>query len=116
MAVRPGEIESVVKDGILVIRVHKLELKSAEAERLIEVVFDEQGSDCEQILFNFEEVEYINSTVMSAISRVSVARDLRVVGLQYGVERILDTMGLLQFLDRSETEEEALRAFAHEAD
>lgn len=112
MAIRPGEFETSVQDGILRIRVHKAELKSAEAEYLVEVVFDEQGVDCDRVLVNFAEVEYINSTVMSALSRISVARDLRVVAVQPGVERILDTMGLLQFLDRCPTEEAALEAFA----
>jgi anti-anti-sigma regulatory factor len=78
-------------------------------------VFDEPGGDCEQIVMNFTEVEYINSTVMSALSRISVARELRVVGMQDGVAKILDTMGLLQFLDRSESEAAALEALAAEA-
>jgi anti-anti-sigma factor len=115
MAVRPGEFETHIQDGIVRIRIHKAELKSAEAEHLVEAVFDGAGGDCERVLLNFAEVEYINSTVMSALSRISVARDLRVVGMQSGVERILDTMGLLQFLDRCPTEEAALQAFAHEA-
>ena len=115
MARRPGDFETSIQDGILLVRVHKGELKSGEAEHLIEVVFDEEGGDCEQILLNLTEVEYINSTVMSALSRISVARDLRVVGMQPGVERILDTMGLLQFLDRSSSEDEARQSFAAEA-
>lgn len=112
MAVRPGEFETEVRDGILRIRVHKAELKAAEAEYLVEVVFDELGGDCDRVLLNLAEVEYVNSTVMSALSRVSVARDLRVVAMQPSVERILDTMGLLQFLDRCPTEEAALEEFA----
>lgn len=112
MTIRPGQFESEIKDGVLVIRVYKEELKSKDAEHLVELVFDEPGGDCEQIVMNFTEVEYINSTVMSAMSRISVAREMRVVGMQDGVARILDTMGLLQFLDRSATEEAAFEAFA----
>jgi len=110
MSIRPGEFESQIQDQILLIRVHKEELKSMDAEHLVELVFDEPGGDCERIVLNFSEVEYINSTVMSALSRISVARDLRVVGMQDGVARILDTMGLLQFLDRSDDEASAIEA------
>ena len=115
MSIRPGQFETEIQDTILVIRVHKEELKSRDAEHLVELVFDEPGGDCEQILLNFTEVEYINSTVMSAMSRISVAREMRVVGMQDGVARILDTMGLLQFLDRSATEEAAVTSFAADA-
>lgn len=104
MSIRPGQFETEIHEGILVLRIHKAELKSRDAEHLIDLVFDEPGGDCEQIILNLTDVEYINSTVMSAMSRISVARDLRVVGMQDGVTRILDTMGLLQFLDRSADE------------
>ncbi|MHC5019012.1 MAG: STAS domain-containing protein, partial [Planctomycetota bacterium] len=74
MSIRPGQFETEIKDDVLVVRVYKAELKSKEAEHLVELVFDEPGGDCEQIVMNFTEVEYINSTVMSALSRISVAR------------------------------------------
>lgn len=112
MPTRPNEVETRVEHGVLVVRFHKAELKSADAERLIEVVFDEAPGDADRVVLNFSEVEYINSTVMSALSRVSVARELRIVGMQATVEKILDTMGLLQFLDRSPDEATAVRELA----
>ncbi len=115
MSIRPGQFETEIQDGVLMLRVHKEELKSKDAEHLVELVFDEPGGECEQIVLNLSDVEYINSTVMSALSRISVARDLRVVAMQEGVARILDTMGLLQFLDRCDDEATALESLAADA-
>ena len=65
MSIRPGQFETDIQDAILFIRVHKEELKSKDAEHLIELVFDEPGGDCEQIVLTLSEVEYINSTESS---------------------------------------------------
>ncbi len=105
---RRESFESQVTDGVLVVRSLVSEMKAPEAERLIELVFDEFEGD--EVVLNLTPVGYINSTVMSALSRVAVAKNLRVVGLQAPVQGILDTMGLLQFLDMAPSEEDAIKS------
>ena len=100
------------KDEILFIRFSKDELKIQDAERIIEIAFDlEESWDIEKVILMMTGVTYTNSTVISAIGRLADAKDLRIVDMHPKVVNIMETMGLLSFLELSPSLEEAVGSF-----
>src|SRR5574341_683484 len=101
-----------VVEGILVVRAQVNSLKGSEAMRLLEIVFDEYS--CDQIVVNLSGVRQIESAMIGALTRIAGAKEVRVVGLPDHSTKVLATMGLLNILDRSPTEDEAIKAFRAE--
>jgi anti-anti-sigma factor len=100
------------KDEILIVRFSKDELKIQDAERIIEIVFDlEESWDIENVILIMTGVTYTNSTVISAVGRIADAKDLRIVDMHPKVVNIMDTMGILSFLELAPTLEEAIGSF-----
>ncbi|GEM_PF-2792548 len=105
-------IEHRYENDVLVIGFHKEELKLQDAERIIEIVFDvEESWDIDQVVLDMTDVTYTNSTVISAVGRIADAKDMRVVNMHPKVQAIMDTMGLLPFLEQSPSVEAALKSF-----
>ena len=105
-------IEHAYKDDVLVIRFSKEELKLQDAERIIEIVFDlEESWDIDKVMLLMTGVTYTNSTVISAIGRLADAKDLRIVDMHPKVQGIMDTMGLLPFLELFPDPESAWASF-----
>ncbi|MHC5036799.1 MAG: STAS domain-containing protein [Planctomycetota bacterium] len=97
---------------ILIVTFTKEELKLQDAERIIEIVFDLEDSwDIENVILVMEGVTYTNSTVISAIGRIADAKDLRVISMHPKVQAIMDTMGLLPFLEEAPSVEAAIESF-----
>ncbi|MHC4601440.1 MAG: STAS domain-containing protein [Planctomycetota bacterium] len=100
------------KDEILIVRFDKDELKIQDAERIIEIVFDlEESWDVENVILVMTGVTYTNSTVISAVGRIADAKDLRIVDMHPKVQNIMETMGLLSFLELAPTLEDAIGSF-----
>ena len=75
-------------------------------------MFDvEESWDIENVILVMTGVTYTNSTVISAIGRIADAKDLRIVDMHPKVLSIMDTMGLLSFLELAPTLEEAIGSF-----
>ncbi|MCU0723891.1 MAG: hypothetical protein MUC63_09810 [Planctomycetes bacterium] len=107
-----ADIEHEYRDDVLVISFGKEELKLQDAERIIEIVFDLETSwSIQKIVLDMNGVTYTNSTVISAIGRLADAKDLRVVNLHAKVQAILDTMGLLPFLEFAPDVDAAIASF-----
>jgi len=105
-------IEHEYRDEVLLIRFAKEELKLQDAERIIEIVFDlEESWSIQKVILDMAGVTYTNSTVISAIGRLADAKDLRIVSMHAKVQAIMDTMGLLPFLEFSPSVDEALAGF-----
>jgi anti-anti-sigma factor len=105
-------IEYVYHEDILILRFNKEELKLEDAEQIIEVVFDIEDSwDIDNVVLIMTGVTYTNSTVISAIGRIADAKDLRVVDMHPKVQAIMDTMGLLPFLELAPSLEAAVESF-----
>lgn len=99
-------------NDVLFLSFEKEELKLEDAERMVEIVFDlEEHWDVDKIVFEMEKVAYVNSSVISAISRIADAKDLKIVRMSEKVSSIMDTMGLLAFLDLFDSTEEAMKDF-----
>lgn len=105
-------IEHRYQNDVLIIRFNQDELKLQDAERVIEIVFDlEESWDIDNVILDMEKVTYTNSTVISAVGRIADAKDLRIVNMHPKVNAIMDTMGLLPFLELSPDLETALKSF-----
>jgi len=103
-------------NDILFLSFEKEDLKLEDAEQMVEIVFDHEDHwEVEKIVFEMGKVEYMNSTAISAISRIADAKDLKIVQMTPKVGAIMDTMGILPFLEIFESTEEALKDF-NEAD
>jgi len=97
---------------ILGVSFNKDELKLEHAERIVEIVFDlEEHWDVDKIVFEMSKVEYVNSSFISAIGRIADAKELKIVSMTRKVANIMETMGLLSFLDIFESTEDALKDF-----
>ncbi len=104
-------IYKLVKD-VLFVGFEKEELKLEDAERIVEIVFDiEAHLDVEKVVFEMGKVTYVNSSMISAIGRIADAKDLKIVKMTEKVAKIMDTMGLISFLDLYDSVEDALRDF-----
>ena len=104
-------IEYVYHEDILLLRFHKEELKLEDAERIIEIVFDLEDSwDIDNVILIMTGVTYVNSTVISAVSRIADAKDLRIVDMHAKVKDVMETMGILSFLELAPTLEAAIES------
>lgn len=101
-----------IKDDTLIIRFSKEDLKLPDAERIIEIVFDDEDAwDIDQVVLIMSGVQYVNSTVISAVGRLADAKDLRIVDMQPKVQAIMETMGLLSFLELVDDLDDAMKSF-----
>jgi len=104
-------IEYVYHEDILLLRFHKEELKLEDAERIIEIVFDLEDSwDIDNVILVMTGVTYVNSTVISAVSRIADAKDFRIVDMHPKVKDVMETMGILAFLELAPTLEAAIES------
>ncbi|MCI0340505.1 MAG: STAS domain-containing protein [Planctomycetales bacterium] len=109
MGAEPAAFDFRIVEGVLVIRARVNALRGPEAMRLLEIAFDEYEG--EKVVVNLSGVRQIESAMIGALTRIGGAKEVRVVGLPDHSTKVLATMGLLNILDRSPTEEEALKAF-----
>jgi anti-anti-sigma regulatory factor len=106
------EIIHKTVNGILFLSFEKEELKLEDAEKMVEIVFDlEENWEVDRIVMEFAKVDYVNSSMISAISRIADAKDLKIVQMTEKVKAIMDTMGILPFLDVFDNTEDALKDF-----
>ena len=99
-------------NDVLFLSFEKEELKLEDAERIVEIVFDdEENWETEKVVFEFSKVTYVNSTVISAIGRMADAKELKIVGMTEKVRNIMDMMGILPFLDLYDDIGSALKDF-----
>ena len=99
-------------DGIVHVRVHHREVKKPEAQELVEAVFTRTKDRTDRVLLDLSETAYVNSSGLSAITKIAVERNCRVVLTAEDVLKVMDLMGFLALLRICATEDEALRSFA----
>lgn len=100
------------QDGVLVIEVGYLEVKRPEAQEMIDAVFSRTGDKNDRILLDFSRSKYINSSGMSAITKVAVERNCQIVLTNRDILKVIDLMGFLPLLNINESFEEAFKAFS----
>jgi anti-anti-sigma regulatory factor/type II secretory pathway pseudopilin PulG len=99
------------ENGILKVIVHFREVKRPEAQELVGGVFDRTSDKTDRIMVDLSEVAYVNSSGLSAITKIAVERDCRLVLTAEDVIKVMDLMGFLPLLTICATQEEALRSF-----
>jgi anti-anti-sigma regulatory factor len=98
-------------EGILRVTVGYEEMKRPEAQELIDQVFEATEEKSDRILLDFSTTSYINSSGMSAITKIAVERDCQIVLTNKDILKVIDLMGFLPLLNINETLDEALAAF-----
>jgi anti-anti-sigma regulatory factor len=96
---------------LLVVRVHYREVKRPEAQELVAGVFERTDAKDDRVLVDLTNTAYVNSSGLSAITKIAVERNCRLLLTADDVIKVMDLMGFLPLLTICATEEEARRSF-----
>ncbi len=107
-----GGLEVEKKEGILRVKVNYREVKKPEAQEMVDAIFSQTRAKEDRVLLDLANTSYVNSSGLSAITKIALERDCRIVLTTDDVIKVMDLMGFLPLLQICATEAEALRAFA----
>lgn len=91
-----ANLASEVRDDRLIVRVRAKNVKLAESEQLIRVVF-ETHKGVARVIIDLQGVEYLGSSAISALVRIAIERRLRLVHVTEAVVKTMRTMGVASY-------------------
>jgi anti-anti-sigma regulatory factor len=101
-------------NDILVVEIQYDDMKRPEAQELIDLIFGITEEKSDRVLLDCSKAAYINSSGMSAVTKIAVERNCQIVLTSPDILKIIDLMGFLPLLNINESYEEAMSAFADE--
>ena len=105
-------IEYEMHGDVLHVRIGGPDFVMEQAQDVVELVFEELDEEPpEDIILDLTGVNYINSSGISVVIRLNLERNLRLVNPSSMVTDILELTGILPFVPRFETVEEAIASF-----
>ncbi|MCI0342798.1 MAG: STAS domain-containing protein [Planctomycetales bacterium] len=107
-----GGLDVEKREGILRVKVSYREVKKPEAQEMVDAIFSQTRTKEDRVLLDLSNTSYVNSSGLSAITKIALERDCRIVLTTDDVIKVMDLMGFLPLLQICATEAEALRAFA----
>jgi len=102
-----------IKD-ILVVEIQYDDMKRPEAQELIDLIFGITEEKSDRVLLDCSKAAYINSSGMSAVTKIAVERNCQIVLSSPDILKIIDLMGFLPLLNINESYDEAMSAFSDE--
>jgi anti-anti-sigma factor len=82
-----------------------------QAQDIVDLVFEEMDEGPQDIVLDLTDVNYINSSGISVVIRLNLERNLRLVNPTPMVSDILQLTGVLPFVPKFSTIDEAIASF-----
>ncbi|MHC4779005.1 MAG: STAS domain-containing protein [Planctomycetota bacterium] len=101
-------IEYEVRDDVLHLRVPGRDFVMEQAQDFVDLVFDEMDEGPTDVVLDLTPVVYINSSGISVVIRMNLERTLRLVNPSPMVSDILELTGVLPFVPKYDTVDEAV--------
>jgi anti-anti-sigma factor len=79
-----------------------------QAQDIVEVIFEQLDDGPQDVILELTPVAYINSSGISVVIRMNLERNLRLVSPSPMVSDILELTGVLPFVPKFDTVEEAV--------
>lgn len=80
-----------------------------DAYLLLKQIEDEAAGQRTELIVDIRKLEYIGSQGVSALIKLALSHNLRLVGLPANVKKTFEALGLVKFLKVNLTQEEALK-------
>lgn len=100
-----------VQDDVLNLSLPGPDFVMEQAQDLVELVFESMEEGPNDVVLDLSGVGYINSSGISVIIRLNLERNLRLVNPSRMVSEILELTGVLPFVPRFGSLEEAIASF-----
>jgi len=107
-----NNIEYAVRDEILHISLPGKDFVMEQAHEMVDLVFEKMDDGPKDIVLDLSGVEYINSSGISVVIRMNLEKNVRLVNPSPMVSDILELTGVLPFVPRFDSVEEAVASFA----
>lgn len=104
-----------ITGGVLVLRPAHAKLRDPDADALIDLVFD-GGPMGRKIVIDLEPVDYVSTSVLSALTRVATEHRVRLVSVSGALERLFRVLGVAQYFHRCASVADALDDLGVESD
>ncbi|MHC4599333.1 MAG: STAS domain-containing protein [Planctomycetota bacterium] len=101
-------IQYEVLDGVIHLRVPGRDFVMEQAQDIVEVIFEQLDDGPQDVILELTPVAYINSSGISVVIRMNLERNLRLVSPSPMVSDILELTGVLPFVPKFDTVEEAV--------
>ncbi len=109
-SVTSTNVAAELSGGRLVIRFHSKKVTLVESEQLIRIAF-ETHQDVARVLVDLKGVEYLGSSAVSALVRLAIERQLRLVQVNERIVKTLQAMGLISYFEIHPTMTDAMKDF-----
>ena len=107
----PPPVFFEITEGLLIMRFRSERFTLPEAMEVRDIIYEKMQGVPKHVIINLNGVEYIDSTAISLLVRVSNEIGLRIVNVSRGVENILKKMRIYDLLYILPSEYEARRSF-----
>jgi len=107
----PPPVFYEITEGIVILRFRSDRFTLSEAEEMRDILYDKLQAVVRNVILNLNGVEYIDSTAISLIVRISNEMGLRIVNVSDAVSGILKKMRIYDLLFILPSEYEARRSF-----
>ena len=99
--------------GVMVLRASRAKLRDLDGDELIALAFD--GPCGRKIVLGLEGVDYVSTTVLSALTRVATEHRLRIAHVSGELDHLFGILGVRSFFHRCDSVEDALRDLSVES-
>ncbi|GEM_PF-2794997 len=107
----PSRVFYEITEGILIIRFRSSNFALPEASEVRDIIYDRLKSMARNVIINLNGVNYIDSTAISLLVRVSNEMGLRIVNVSENVASILRKMKIHDLLYILGSEFEARKSY-----
>ena len=98
-------------DDVLQLEIPGKDFVMEQAQDLVDLVFDEFDDGPKDLVLDLTSISYINSSGISVIIRMNLEKNLRLVNPSATVTDILELTGVLPFVPKFGTVDEAVDSF-----